>query len=337
MGRLILAVAITGLFLGFALGQSGQAGELSGRLVNKTPGGKVPSGLEVSVMALGERGHEVRAKAQAGPGGQFSFSGLVAEAPANYVVSTSYQGVNYSSEPVTLSAKEPRRNLELAIYETSRDSSNIRIKNLHLVVSVNPGYLVVGYVVLLENVGNRTFKPGEKGGEEGLRLPLPAGYTQASLAEGANPDNVKANPEGIILAEPFSPGNRQLFISFKMAYHSSSLRWSQKVAYPTEGLDLFLPQGRVRLTSEQLKEIAPVQIRGQAYRRFRATSVSPASLVSLEFSELPRVQTGFKWPLAIGFALLLFAGLVYSLVNHGDQGKGGPPAGEGRAKGGRFE
>lgn len=317
MARLGVAAGAIVLFLGFLLFQDALAGEISGRLVNRTPGGKAPAGLEVSVMALSQQGHEVRAKTAAGAGGQFRFSDLVAEPPANYVVSANYQGVNYFSEPVSLSAKEPKRNLELNIYEASGDGSNIRIRNMHLVIAVNPGYLVIGYVVALENAGNRTFKPGAKNGADGLRLLLPAGYTQVSVAEGASPENVKANPEGVILTEPFPPGNRQLFLSFKMAYSSSSLRWSQKVAYPTGGMDLFLPQGKARLASEQLKPMEPVNIRGESYLRFRATSLSPGSPVFLELSGLPRVQTGFKWPLTIVFALLLFAGLIYSALKRG--------------------
>lgn len=320
MGRLVPALIVIGLFLGLSLGSSSQGAEISGRLVNKTPGGKAPPDLAVSVMALVERGPEVRAKAKVGPGGQFRFTDLRVEAQGNYVVSTTYQGVDYFSEPVTLSASDARSNLELPVYETSPDPANIRIKNLHLVISVHPGYLTVGYVALLQNVGNRTYMPGEKGGEEGLRLLLPAGYTQASMVEGANPSNVKASSEGIILNEPFPPGNRQLFLNFKMAYGSTSLRWAQKVAYPTEGMDLFLPQSKARLSSELFKEMGPVNIRGESYRRFRATSVSPGSLVFLELSGLPQVQAGFKWPLAIVFALLLFAGLVYSVLNRGAKG-----------------
>lgn len=306
-GLLILALII----LAFPVLSSGQQqgrGEVSGRVVNKSPGGNVPSQLEVSLLAMAREGFTVKGKTSAANNGEFRFSGIDIAGQANFLVTAKYLNVDYFSRPVSLSPDAARARVELPIFELTKDTKTLRIRNIHAVVEPDKGFATVTLIVVAGNSGDKTVWA------EAIPFSLPQGYSQISSIQGIDHQAVKVSEEGLTINKPFPPGDGQFFLTFKLGYKSSALMWRQRLDYPTDNLNLFFPQEMGKVTSDILREGQPFQMKGQMFRRFQAASLAKDSQVLLTVSGLPGMEAGFTKPLAIGFAVLIFAGLVYGLL-----------------------
>ena len=183
--KLLILVLIILAFPGLSSGQQPGPGEISGRVVNKTPGGNVPHQLEVSLLAVGKEGFEAKGKTRADTKGEFRFTGLDVAGEAHFVVKTDYLKADYFSPPVTLNPKAPRTRVELPIFELTKDTNTIRIRNIHAVVEPDKGFATVTLIVVAGNSGDRTVWT------ETLPFSLPQGYSQISSVQGIESQAVK--------------------------------------------------------------------------------------------------------------------------------------------------
>ena len=313
--RLLILALIILAFPACGYGQQQGQGVISGRVVNKTLGGKVPPQMEVSLLAVGQQGFEVKGKTRANDKGAFRFTGLDIAGEPHFIVKAEYLKVDYFSLSVILSPKAPSQRVELPIFELTKDIDTIGIRNIHAVVEPDKGFATVTMIVVAGNNGDRTVWA------EGMLFSLPLGYSQISSLQGIEHQAVKVTSEGLVINKPFPPGETQFFVTFKLVYKSSSLIWRQRLDYATDNFSFFVPQGVGQVASETLREGKPFQMKGRTFRRFQAASLAKDSRVFLTVSDLSGLEAGFTKPLAVGFAILILAGLVYGLLVKRSGGK----------------
>ncbi|MEE8121836.1 MAG: hypothetical protein V3T55_09920 [Anaerolineales bacterium] len=219
---------------------------VQGFLFNRTTDEPGPDGIEVMLHAWDESGaargmvHGV-----SGPGGAFEFEGVNVEQGVFYAVMAVYQGATNLSE--TFVADEDGRlpEIEVAIYETTTDTTNINIDLLHIVIGTGQGGLTVAEYYALSNQGDRTVVSSgalEQGREDTLVFTLPPHAANISFPS-ANPKRYRVFPGGFADSSGISPGvgTSQVVVTYVLPYEVGPLTIIRPVPFDVGEIKVFMP------------------------------------------------------------------------------------------------
>jgi len=188
------ALAIASLAIGAMASIASAAdppqGSISGQIANKTSGGSVVGGLDVTLVAIKD-GAPVPSPAttKADPDGKFQFTGLTVDPNTIYLAQAKYLDVFYTSDEIQLLAESPSQTIELAVYNTTESDAAIKVVTSHMVLEFQPGQVEVLEVWRFSNSGDTTYI-GSKTGEtrHTLRFSLPAGASGVDHGDGMAPE-----------------------------------------------------------------------------------------------------------------------------------------------------
>ncbi|HSG16881.1 MAG TPA: hypothetical protein VLE70_11250, partial [Anaerolineae bacterium] len=129
------------------------------------------------------------------------------------------------------------------IFESTTDTSRIRIDTLHVFFDTAQGGLLVMEVYSLSNVGDRTVKEAyalDDGLLATLRFPLPEEAASVRF-EGNSNGRYVTMTGGFADTTPLQPGNGtgQVIVSYVLPYESA-LSYSKTVDFPTAGVNFLL-------------------------------------------------------------------------------------------------
>src|SRR3990170_1030884 len=123
---------------------NGWTGVVTGAIVNGSPGGQTPPGLEIMLHGWDQNhGDKVMLHGQASQGGDFRFEDVTFEPGLLYAVMATYDGATYFSTPVQVEAGQSRLDVEVPIYETTHDLSQVQVEQLHMLFTFDQGGLAV--------------------------------------------------------------------------------------------------------------------------------------------------------------------------------------------------
>jgi len=217
---------------------------VQGFLSNRTTGEPGPEGIEVMLHAWDESGaargmvHSV-----SGPRGG-KFEGVTVEEGLFFAVMAVYQGATNLSE--TFVADEDGRlpEIEVPIYETTTDTTDINIDLLHLVIGTGQGGLMVAEYYALSNHGGRTVVNSgalEQGREDTLVFTLPPHAANISFPS-ANPKRYRVFPGGFADTSGISPGvgTSQVVLTYVLPYEES-LTLTRLIPFDINEIKVFIP------------------------------------------------------------------------------------------------
>ncbi len=217
-----------------------------GFLSNRTTGEPGPDGIEVMLHAWDESGaargmvHGV-----SGPGGAFEFEGVNVEQGVFYAVMAVYQGAMNLSETFEADADGRLPEIEVLIYETTTDTTDISIDLFHLVIGTGQGGLTVAEYYALSNQGDKTVVNSsalEQGGEDTLVFTLPPHAANISFPS-ANPKRYRVFPGGFADSSGISPGvgTSQVVVTYVLPYEEGPLTIIRPVPFDVGEIKIFLP------------------------------------------------------------------------------------------------
>ncbi len=222
-----------------------RVGTVTGRIVNGTPGGVVPDTLDLMLHAWDANGVEqVMLHATSDLDGTFKFEDVPFNASWVYAVMATYDDVAYFSSPVGLSTDQDVLEVEVPIYESTNDTSQVRIERLHVFFDVGPMGLTVAEVYILSNQGDRTVKNVVPLGEDTwgtLAFPLPRGISSVRI--GDNSERFVRTADGFVDTAPLLPGRAvsQILVSYVQPYEDG-MTYRQVVPYPVAGISVLVPE-----------------------------------------------------------------------------------------------
>ena len=241
---LLLVLALGGGALtGFAPPAAGQTpdGEIRGRLVQGSSGAPAHDGLTVQLIILGGASGLETADTVSGEGGAFRF-----EAPADpqrtYVVRVEHQGVQYLSPPLLLSRELPTIEIELTLFEATRERPELRIESTLvtlLALDRVAAQLTIERVDEVTNPGDRIYVGDEAGVT--LRLPLPDGVEGAS---GAGTDSGFTLEGGVLAGTTaLRPGTTTVVTRYVVGYDRAEDAYNLRITAPlaTERMEIEVP------------------------------------------------------------------------------------------------
>lgn len=214
---------------------SGTPLSVSGRIVNRSPGGKVPEKIDLMLHAWDQDSVEkLMLDGQSNSDGTFEFKDVPVETGLLYGVMAMYNGMSYISQPV-LADGQPLNNFEVPIYDTTTDASKVQVDQRYVMFLYTSAGLQVTEVYFVSNRGDRTVQDAVQladGQRATLRFPLP---TEAfNLAyDPATKDQFVRTPDGFAFTGPLPAGEQpgRIILRYTLPYRSG-MSYTVQAPYP---------------------------------------------------------------------------------------------------------
>lgn len=166
---------------------------IDGTVINKTTG-KPAAEIPIVLLRLGDGGMMPVGTVKSGPDGKFQFSQRV-DGPL--LMQAIFDGVNYNK---MLRPGEPVSNLELEIFNTTRQSTDAKLIQHMMLVEPNDGKISINESVIFRNEGKASFSDPVNGT---FRFYLPPEAKDSLQVRVSGPGNMPVKKE----ATPAGPAN----------------------------------------------------------------------------------------------------------------------------------
>ena len=268
---------------------SGGSGVIAGQVSNGTPGGSIPDDLVVTLRAFDVDANFVDSiTTTIRADGTFRFDGIDATRPAQYEPLTIYQNVPYFGgldSAIVLSEEQPEADVDIMIYETTQDSSGVRIERLHMVLDFDSGQMQVAELYILSNDGDRAFV----GTVEDGTLPLIVPPNALSFQPGGDSSRYLTLADGIADTMPIAPGvsTAESVVVYTLAY-DGDLELGRPLPYDVDTVNILVPaEAGVEVTGEGIRPGGPFQARGASLDMYLADDLSAGSELTFRVSGEP--------------------------------------------------
>lgn len=305
----------------------GTGAAISGRLVNKTPGGQSVAGVEV-VHGLEESGqgkeeHRTFTDRQGG----FRFDNVSSGAGLRYRLTVRYQGAEYTASAPT--AEGAGKDLAIPVWDGTTDAGKIRVTRHHLIAESVPEGVKVQEFLVVQNEGDRAFigsrtVPGDR--RATLEFTLPQGFTQVRYEDGLMECCIVPAEQGFVDTMDVKPGTRELMFSYQLSPKADPYRLLRRLDYATEEVDLFVAPVNLKVSSENLTYGEKISGQGREYLRFSGRRLDRGALLAVDLAGLPRSSVAWKWLVYAAAVLLIGGGFAYPLARRRGQAVGAPAA-----------
>lgn len=226
---------------------------------------------------------------------------------ALYFVSATYSGIAYFSPPLRR-ARVRGEDADVVVYDTTPDTSRLRVQGRHFVLSAPRGSArEVVEVYEVENEGVRTIVARDSTTPI-MSVPLPgeargAAVTQGDISAGA----VVIRGGRADVFSPLSPGVHQMVITYTLPVEAFPL--ALPVSRATSVLEVLLEEPRATVEGANLAEVASATIENRIFRRFLAQDAAPSAVMRVSApSPVPRTE-GTTRVLVIVMALAMLGAL----------------------------
>jgi len=220
--------------------------------------------------------------------GRFRFEGVEFSPQRAVIIEADYLGVSYFSEVAQAQAGQSTLELNVTLYDTTRDATGISLDRLHLFLEPVAGQDVVrvGALALLSNSDSHALVAAGTG-EGTLFFDLPKAAVNLQMQEGELGGRYIQTETGFAdtLAVIPGQGSHQVVFSFDIPY-TRSAKLEFPVRYPVSGEIIVVPDG-MRLESEALQDSGVRQIEGVAYRTYSGGALAAGQLLTLTLSGKP--------------------------------------------------
>ena len=263
-------------------------GEIRGRIVQASANAPAPEGIPVELIILGGPEGLETAQTVSGEGGTFLFE-VPADPQRTYVVRVEHQGVQYLSPPLLLSRELPTTDIELTIFEATRERPELRIESTLvtlLALDRAASQLTIERTDEVANGGDRIYVGDEEGVT--LRLPLPDGVVAAS---GAGTDSGFALEGGVIAATiALRPGVSSVVTRYVVGYDRAEDAYTLRITapFPTGRMEIEVP-ARFIQDLEPLgdsEQAAAREISGERVEVIARAAARPGESVSVRLEGL---------------------------------------------------
>ncbi len=260
-------------------------GVIVGRVVQGTAGATLSAAQPVTLMAYMNFAPVAMLTTTTDLDGGFAFEQLATITDVVYFVGTSYADVAYGSDLLALSPLTPTLELEIPVYETTTDPSQLRVSRMQWVIDHQPGALHARQIVLIANMGDRTVIGRPVDGVDApvtAVIPAPINVGGLTFQDGALGARYQQVGNVIYDTTPIRPGrqSRQVLMGYAIPYTDTAAALTTDFAYPVDALTVLvadLPDLTVEV-SAPLQNVGNQTIQGVAYRVFNGQLAEPQAV-----------------------------------------------------------
>ena len=285
---LFAAAFITLLFQASPIHAAG-AGRISGQLLDGTRKNAPLAGQRVTLqMAQGNQAIDL-ASATTNAHGSYTFPDLSTSKTNSYVLYISYQGAQYTSNPITLDSR-PVQQVNLTVYEATTSTANMAIVRATILLrnpDVQKSIIPVSELIIFRNLADHTYVgslDASHGKPNALSFSLPHTARNVTLGKGFDGYQALQVNGGFAANAAVPPGDSQFVFTFDMPYTSSSYDFDYRVLYPTVQLAVLVP-AQIQASSDTLAVQGAVTANG--YRLLQASALLANKEVNVQLDGLP--------------------------------------------------
>ena len=199
--------------------------------------------------------------------GTFLFEDLSDSAGMIYVAETRYAEIVYVSDAVELTVDQPARTLDLTVFEPTEDDSGIYIARSNWIIDFEPGFLIMGQILIFGNQLDRTYIGQPVDGLEQpatVVLQLPADATDIEFQGGVLGDRYHQLGNRVYDTVDVPPGQEtsQIVMSYRLPVESAEADLAQPFLYAINSLNLLvsdLPDLDIEVTGLEFVEQRELQ------------------------------------------------------------------------------
>ena len=291
-------------------------GNIKGNLVNRS-GSTIPAGQKVTLEGFdkddtGNYQKTVELVTSADQNGSYGFKGVQMPQGRALIMVTSWEGVEYQSEPIIISDATADFSVPLSVYEATVDNKSLIVNQIHLIFDAPSSNLVqIMELFIITNSGKKAVVVSSNGTSiPFIHPPENAGNVQYQLSQGSAP---LLNAVGGFAMIPGASNQYAIIASFTLPY-GQSLKFSQPFSLPITSFTVLIPKG-MHLHGEQLSNAGVQDLQGQSYQMYQANNMPSGSSISVTLSGRPGTANGLNFTgqtvvlLGIGLAGILLVGL----------------------------
>jgi hypothetical protein len=226
-------------------------GAVVGRVTNGTAGGAVPAEMEVVLHVFSEMEEKETYTTPLAADGTFRFEDLALVGGETLIARVVYEGVEYSTDPATVESAQDELALELTVYETTQDRSDVQIAQLHLFISRVEDRIRIGEYHLIGNTGDKTYV-GQLDPETGrsltLSYALPEGAEELTFDGPGLGERFVEREGGFADGEPIIPGAStvETLFSYELPFRED-MQVERSFDVPVASVVLLLSEGDMSL------------------------------------------------------------------------------------------
>jgi mono/diheme cytochrome c family protein len=272
---------------------------VEGYILNGTAGQSAPTNVPVTIYILHADNSVVSQTLQADAQGKFVANNLPATHGDTLYGEVVYKGLNFFNGPVAYGL-DLTATLPITVYESTPDTTQVKIDTLHIVAVPNATGLQVSEIYVLSNLGDR-FVAGF--GQPIMHLSLPAGAASFSPDPNMPSDVLQLNGDGVDYydAVPVGTGSAQIVFQYQLSGSSFVL---DRPVFQNVGSVNLLVQGDVnqlQVVGSQFINQGAQPIQGTTYQQFSAQNLKPGDKISLTISG---AGTPIDWRVLLGGGLI---------------------------------
>ncbi|MEW5939316.1 MAG: hypothetical protein AB1750_06630, partial [Chloroflexota bacterium] len=221
-------------------------GKVSGRIVNQNQGTVVSESLEVMLHIWDKDFVDINMlHGQSAPDGTYVFTEVELQPQYLYGVMAIFEGVSYLSQILPPGDGSGSLELEVQVYETTKDTSTIQIDQLHVLFDFAEDGLETTEIYALSNSGERTVKDAlslDDGTQATSLYPLPADADYIFFQPEEEGRFIKF-PGGYADTSPLLPGTQsgQHAVNYLVPY-SQERTYRYVSPFNIKAMNFLLPQ-----------------------------------------------------------------------------------------------
>ena len=269
--------------------------EISGRVVQGTPGSEIPIGLSVVLLVVDDARQEIVATDSqiVGTNGLFRFTNFPAGPGFTYRVAAD-DGSDYTPSVDLSAADSTLDNVEITIYDKTKSLDDISVSTYSLLVpSIDRIGRRIGMlgVVQISNRGDHVWIPDTNDpaltGFDLFRFNLPEGFSDLSVESNLPTGNILEIGTGFALTNPIPPGDFDILMTFIVPYEGDSLSFPLRLPYGADLVRIMLPEGQGSVTGLGFGPSEGALIDTTAYSVVSGQSYPRDAQLGVVFSDLP--------------------------------------------------
>jgi hypothetical protein len=238
----LLSLSLTGI-----LAATAHAGTLSGTVINRTTGKATPN-IDLTLLSPTQGMREVGSSKSDAQGHFTITNDAIGTAPV--LVRATYHDVSYNTF-----APLGRPNVEVEIYELSKDIKSVSIANHIIIFQPGNDKLIGAEEYIVRNVSQPPQAYFRTEGNFEFAIPEKATLQQVSTVNATGMSVQQASIDKgkghVAIAYPFRPGDTSIRLSYEMPYSASATALKLTAVYPGVNTLVVVPPG-VTVTGDGL-------------------------------------------------------------------------------------
>jgi len=282
--------------------------KVSGK-VSAAEGIVIPSGLKVTLVGFDGMNQVYEETIDVQSDGTFDFTNVEFVTGRAFMATMDYNGLIFSSDVYHSTEGLPEGTIDLPIpyYETTSDLAALRADRLHLFFDFTRTEVVqVVELFILNNTGDKAIVSTD--GKGTLAFELPEGATNLQFQDSTIGERYIQTETGFADSAAILPGEgSQILFAYDLPYNRKA---DVTITLPVavNAAVIMMPEGSVKLTSNQLQSTGTRQVQGVNLEMFTASSLAAGSTLEMNLSgrisSAATVQPGSSTGLLIGGGVL---------------------------------